>query len=85
MNCFANHYQNFKYDILSWKDNKYNVPLVKRDNGKEFKFEFYLLEEQKDELNKLMKQYHSKNINLSLRKLSEYMQPTHLFYQVRHA
>ena len=80
-----NHYQSFKYDILSWKDNKYNVPLIKKDNGKKFKYEFYLLDEQKDELNKLMKQYHSRNINLSLRKLSEYMQPTHLFYQVRHA
>lgn len=66
----------FEHDILSWKRGSYRSNLIKRENT----VRFYLSDEKKKSLETLFQQYHHKNPNVMLRKMSEHMRLTDLFH-----
>ena len=62
-----------KYKILEWRDSRYLEDLEKLYSPEGGKFLLYIPEEQKQSLKILLKQYEHKNKNVTLRKMSEYM------------
>lgn len=65
-----------KYNILEWKKSKYQKNLEEFSVPKKGKFLFYLPKKQKQSLETVLKQYKHSNKNVSLRKMSEYMDIT---------
>ncbi len=68
----------FDYDILGWKENKYEGSPGCRDST----YIFSLPKDQKDALNTLLAQYKNPNMNVTLRKVSEHMRISDLFYKI---
>ena len=62
-----------KYNILEWRDSGYQQDLEKLSPANGSRFLLYIPEEQKKSLQILLKQYAHKNMNVTLRKMSEYM------------
>ncbi len=71
-----------KYDILGWRDSKYNKDLEKLYYPEGIKYNFYLPDTQRQSLEILLKQYYNKNKNVTLRKMSEYINFKDFFYKV---
>ena len=69
----------FAYDILAWRKNRYEGDLKKRKN-KEF---FYFPEEKEKALNVLLDQYRHQNMNVTMRKMTEHMRITDLYYEIK--
>jgi len=69
----------FAYDILAWRKNRYDGDLEKRKN-KEF---FYFPEEKEKALNVLLDQYRHQNMNVTMRKMTEHMRITDLYYEIK--
>lgn len=72
-----------KYNILEWKEFGYGRNLKDFYLPKGGKFLFYLTEEQKKSLEILLKQYKHENKNVTLRKMSEYMDIRDFFRKVK--
>jgi len=70
----------FDYDILQWKMDSYRRPIEEYE--KKVKYRFYLDKKLEDSLNKSLKQFKSKNLNLTLRKMTEYLNTNDLFYRI---
>jgi len=62
------------YDILSWRNSRYEKSLEEFYCPQGMKFIFCLPEKQQQSLQTLFKQYKHKNPNVTLRKMSEYME-----------
>jgi hypothetical protein len=75
----------FQYDILGWRNGRYKDDLEQFYHPEGIKYRFYLPEDQKQTIGLLLKQYAHKNRNVTLRKMSEYMNIRDLFYKVEHA
>ncbi|MFC1624245.1 B12-binding domain-containing radical SAM protein [Candidatus Omnitrophota bacterium] len=71
-----------KYDILAWKSSGYKKNLEGFYSEGGIKYTFYLPEEQIHSINILLKQYAHGNKNVTLRKMSEFMDITDFFYKV---
>jgi len=69
----------FAYDILAWRRNRYDGDLEKRKNKKFF----YFPEEKEKALNVLLDQYRHQNMNVTMRKMTEHMRITDLYYDVK--
>ncbi|MBI3793717.1 MAG: radical SAM protein [Nitrospinae bacterium] len=69
----------FEYDIFGWRDEKFKKPLVKKD----VRCELYFSDEKKEALNTLLAQYKHPNRNVTMRKMSEHMRITDLYYDIR--
>lgn len=63
----------FKYNILEWRESGYQNDLEEFYHPEGGKFLLYLPEDQKRSLNTLLRQYEHKNMNVTLRKMSEFM------------
>jgi len=61
------------YNILEWTNSRYKENLEDFYSKEGIKLSFYLPEEQKQALKILLKQYAHKNKNVTLRKMSEFM------------
>ncbi len=72
----------FHYDILGWQNDKYKTDLERFHRPQGIKFRFYLPEKQKQALELLLQQYAHKNKNVTLRKMSEFMDIRDFFYKV---
>ena len=72
----------FNFDILKWKRDKYNKNFHNYINRKEITYRFYLPEDQVEALNNNINQFKNVNLNFTLRKMSEYMRISDLFYHV---
>ena len=72
-----------KYKILEWRDSGYKKDLEKLYNHEGGEFLLYIPEEQKQSIEILLKQYEHKNRNVTLRKMSEYMDIRDFFRKVK--
>jgi radical SAM superfamily enzyme YgiQ (UPF0313 family) len=68
----------FKYDVLDWQRGKFKLPLMNKDVS----YMFYFTDEKKDALNVLINQYKHQNRNVTMRKMTEHMRITDLYYDV---
>jgi radical SAM superfamily enzyme YgiQ (UPF0313 family) len=73
----------FAYDVLSWRGAEFAGSPEPARSESGVIYEFYLPEKQRHKVKTLLEQYRSHNINLTLRKMSEYIKPHEFFYQVR--
>ncbi|KAF0135214.1 MAG: cobalamin B12-binding domain-containing protein [Candidatus Saganbacteria bacterium] len=71
-----------KYNIIEWRESKYNKRLEDLYSPEGFKFRFFLPKEQERSLKKILMQYDHKNKNVTLRKMSEWMDIKQFFYKV---
>ena len=65
------------YDVLAWKIGAYSEPLEKFK--RESSYVFHMEHQDKAVLERLLRQYHHENKNVTLRKMSEYMPIKKLF------
>lgn len=72
------------WDVLSWRNQAYSTPLRRAPDGRRVGYRFTLSEQRKDRLSMLLAQYRSHNINMTLRKMTEYIKPHEFFYDVEH-
>jgi radical SAM superfamily enzyme YgiQ (UPF0313 family) len=68
----------FEHNVLKWKQGRYEAPLDKM----KVKYTFSFPEEKRKALNVLMNQYKHDNMNVTMRKMSEHMRITDLYYDV---
>jgi len=73
-----------KYDILAWKVSGYKKSPDEFYMPEGVVYDFYLPAEQELSLRTLLKQYENKNINVTLRKMTEYMDIADLIYKVKY-
>jgi radical SAM superfamily enzyme YgiQ (UPF0313 family) len=71
-----------QYDILGWRESGYRENL-KKTPDRQGEFSLYIPEEQKKSLRILLKQYAHKNMNVTLRKMSEFMDIRDFFRKVK--
>ena len=72
-----------KYNVLEWRNSGYKKDLEEFYHPEKGKFLLYLPEEQEQSLKILLKQYEHKNKNVTLRKMSEYMDIRDFFRKVK--
>jgi len=72
----------FSYDILRWRLNAYEQSLHEHQLKEPITYRFYLPQDQIDALNNNLNQFKNINPNFTLRKMSEYMRISDLFYKV---
>ncbi|MFC2004686.1 B12-binding domain-containing radical SAM protein [Chloroflexota bacterium] len=72
-----------RHDILGWRESGYQVDLEKLHCSGDGEFLLYIPEEQKQSLKILLKQYQHSNKNVTLRKMSEYMDIRDFFRKVK--
>ena len=70
-----------QYDILGWRESGYREDLEKM-LACQSEFSLYIPEEQKKSLKILLRQYAHKNMNVTLRKMSEFMDIRDFFRKV---
>ncbi|MDO8435867.1 MAG: radical SAM protein [bacterium] len=73
----------FNYDILRWRGSCYQEKLDGLYQSEKTIFLYFLPEAQKKSLQILLKQYNHPNKNVTLRKMSEYMDIRDCFYKVK--
>ena len=73
----------FQYDILGWRKSNYQRNLEEFYRPERGKFLLYLPEDQERALKMLLKQYEHRNKNVTLRKMSEYMDIRDCFRKVK--
>ncbi len=71
---------NFNYDIVAWQKNGYKGRLADYRGSKEYLF--YMPDDQDLALRNNLKQFKHEDKNATLRKMSEYMKKTDLFYKI---
>lgn len=69
----------FEHDILAWRENGYEGDLIKKKNNSFF----YFSGEKEKALNVLLDQYRHQNMNVTMRKMTEHMRITDLYYDVK--
>ncbi len=69
----------FDYDVLRWRQSRYKNTLQKVEKP----CLFYLSDEKKKALDVLINQYKLSNKNVAMRKMSEYMRISDLYYDVK--
>ena len=72
----------FGYDILRWRLDAYERNLHEYKAEEPIVYRFYLPKDQIDALNNNLNQFKNINPNFTLRKMSEYMRISDLFYKV---
>ncbi|MBS3134100.1 cobalamin-dependent protein [Candidatus Woesearchaeota archaeon] len=72
----------FHYDILQWKKDRYEKNINEYVKLNNIAYRFYLPKDQINALHNNIKQFKNVNINFTLRKMSEYMRISDLFYQI---
>ncbi|MAG47665.1 hypothetical protein CL617_03590 [archaeon] len=70
----------FDFDVLKWKRDSYHKNL--HEYAGKINYKFYLPNDQVEALNSNINQFKNVNLNFTLRKMSEYMRISDLFYQV---
>ncbi len=70
-----------EYNILKWRKLRYKNALEELCHPDGIRFHFHIPHEQGDALKKLLNQYKHRNMNVTLRKMSEYMSITDFFYK----
>lgn len=73
------HRASFNYDILGWREGKYKNSLIEKNTH----YEFYFSDEKTEALNTILKQYKHANRNVTMRKMTEHMRITDLYYDIR--
>lgn len=68
----------FQYDVLEWQREKFKAPLRKEN----LSYLFYFTDKKKDALNVLTNQYRHANKNVAMRKMTEHMRITDLYYDI---
>ena len=76
--------ERFAFDILSWKEARYETLLEGRP-GASFEYEFYLPDSEVAFLHTQREQFRSHSVNMTMRKVSEGIAPDRLLYRVRRA
>jgi radical SAM superfamily enzyme YgiQ (UPF0313 family) len=71
------------FDFLEWKKSEYQKNLEELSLPAKKNLVFYLPKEQERSLETLLKQYEHKNKNVTLRKMSEFMDIRDFFYKVK--
>jgi len=72
----------FKYNVLGWRNSVFKKDLEEFYQPEKGNYLLYLPEEQKQSLQTLLKQYEHKNKNVTLRKMSEFMDIRDFFRKV---
>ena len=75
----------FDYDVLAWREQLYARPLESYRVEGGVRYVFFVPPDQQKGLAVRFRQYQTKNLNLTLRKMTEYMRLSDLFYRVRRA
>ena len=73
------------HDVLDWVERECQGMPKQLPDGQAIRYEFYLDDEQKDFLKKRLEQFQTKNLNMALRKLSEYLGAKYMLFKVRKA
>jgi radical SAM superfamily enzyme YgiQ (UPF0313 family) len=76
-------HESFSFDLLAWRKQGYYGAPAKISTSDRYDYEFYLPSWQKKSLNTQLKQFKSSNLKLTLRKMSEEINPDTFFYSVR--
>jgi len=74
-----------RHDVLAWVENDFKGMPERLPDGQAVRYEFYLDDEQKDFLQKRLEQFQTSNLNMALRKLSEYLGARYMLFKVRKA
>ncbi len=72
-------------DVLAWKTDAYSRPLREYQSGEGIEYNFFLSQDQFEALNQTLRQFKQEDLNLTLRKMMEYMKRSDLFYNVERA
>ena len=78
-------HETFTWDILRWREDLYARPLDSYATPDGVTYAFYVPTEQQRGLAVRFRQYQTRNLHLTLRKMTEYMRLSDLFYRVRRA
>ena len=70
------------YDLLQWRRMDYQTVLEDTFNPQKYDYTLYIPTEQAASLKKLTAQYKHSNLNVTLRKMSEYMAISDFFYRI---
>jgi len=70
------------YNFVKWRMSGYKESLEDTYDAEGYAFRLYLEPQQKKSLIKLLKQYEHKNKNVTLRKMTEHMLISDLFYKI---
>lgn len=81
----AEKHQQFHYDFIAWKKSHYDEPLENFHRPEGITYRFFLPETQRASIQVLLHQYAHENMNVTLRKMSEFMLISDLYYEVEHA
>ena len=73
----------FNYDILKWKEDNYKRNLKDYHSEKPIRYLFYIPDDQFNTINQEINQFKNINLNLTLRKMSEHMKISDLFYKIK--
>lgn len=74
----------FTWDVLGWREANY-VGLIRKAGDKGVSYRFSLPDRQREKLVTLLNQYRSHNINMTLRKMTEYIKPHEFFYRASYS
>ncbi len=69
----------FAYDISKWRADRHERDIERKKNRQLF----YFPEEKKKALNVLLDQYRHQNMNVTMRKMTEHMRITDLYYDIK--
>ena len=75
----------FEWDVLRWRNSHYAEKIQKVTGDGRVAYNFSLPSKQKEKLLTLLGQYRSNNINMTLRKMTEYIKPHEFFYTISYA
>jgi radical SAM superfamily enzyme YgiQ (UPF0313 family) len=82
MNLVQHKRARFGFDILAWRNNT-NAAQNKAHQKNVFEYEFFLSQSQQDALSRQLAQFKDKNVNVTLRRMSQDTSADQFFYQVR--
>ena len=83
LDMVASKRRSFGFDLLSWRQNGYADETARTNGDGRFEYEFYLSDRQRMVLDRQLSQFRSRNIGLTLRKISEEIGADVFFYRVR--
>jgi hypothetical protein len=80
---FRDRTEKFDYDILQWRKDAFKKPL--QEYGRRASYRFHLDPAHEAALKKYLEQFGQDDLNLTLRKMTEYVKVNDLFYKVEEA
>jgi radical SAM superfamily enzyme YgiQ (UPF0313 family) len=84
MRFVSEKYASYGYDILAWERDNYSAPLLNYRGRQAVRYRFRVSKDQREALESGLRQFAHPDRNVTLRKMSEYIKKSDLFYSVSH-